>query len=224
VLPFNQSKWKGSELSALSTDIRTQITSKLIGVKLIICDELSMVSNQQLVFINKRLQEFFCTKEPFGGHSLIFVGDLWQLPPIGNSAIFSPLDKGITSLAGSSLWEQFRFYELDEIMRQKRDPAFANALNRMKVGVMTEDDILLLKSREITAFNKPPKNIVWLFNFRKKVQEHNDAALARSKDLGFLANAKDRIEGKGELDQIRQKKLLSEAAALDYQKARGLPF
>jgi len=96
VLPFNQYKWKGNELSPLSPDARTQISSKLLGVKLIICDELSIVSNQQLVFINKRLQEFFSTKELFGGHSLISVGDLWQLPPIGNSAIFSPLAKGIT--------------------------------------------------------------------------------------------------------------------------------
>ena len=103
VLPFNQSKWKGHELSSLSPDIRTQITSKLLGLKLIICDELSMLSNQQLIFINKRLQEFFGSKALFGGHSLIFVGDLWQLPPIGGSPIFSPLDKGISSLAGTLL-------------------------------------------------------------------------------------------------------------------------
>jgi len=150
--------------------------------------------------------------------------EIWQLLPIGNSAIFSPLDKGITSLAGLSLWEKFHFYELEEIMRQQGDPAFANALNRMKVGVITEDDILLLKSREITAFNKPPENIVWLFHFRKKVHEHNEAALAKSKDPGIVSNAVDQIEGKGDLDDIGQKKLLSEAAALDYQKARGLPF
>jgi len=105
-------------------------------------------------------------------------------------------------------------------MRQQGEPAFANALNRMKVGVMNEDDILLLKSREITVFNNSAENIVWLIHFCQEFQEHNDAAFAKRKDPEFIANAKDRIEGKGEQDETGQKKLLSEALTLDYQRAR----
>jgi ATP-dependent DNA helicase PIF1 len=154
ILPYNQSNSYGKEnnnkLRPLSENIRTEMASKLLGVQLIICDELSMVSNKQLSFINERLQQIFRNTELFGGKSVIFVGDLWQLPPIASGYIFSPLQRDISSLAATSIWDNFRFYELDEIMRQAEDPAFAVALSHMNTGVMTDEDIILLKSREIS--------------------------------------------------------------------------
>jgi len=224
VLPFNQSKYDGNQLRTLDPDTRTRITSNLLGVKLIICDELSMISNRQLSFINQRLQEFFRSKELFGGHSIIFVGDLWQLPPIGGSHIFAPIRDDISSLACSSIWDNVRYYELDEVMRQQGDPTFAQALNRMKIGAMTNDDILLLKSREISAFNLPPDNVVWLFHFREKVRQHNTVALENCQEEEVRAVAVDKIEGKGDLDEKGKTKLLCEAKGLNYQDAQGLPY
>jgi ATP-dependent DNA helicase PIF1 len=100
ILPYNQSSnSKGkinSKLRPLSENIRTEMASKLLGVQLIICDELSMVSNVNLSFINIRLQQIFRNTELFGGKSVIFVGDLWQLPPIASGFIFSPQKYGYT--------------------------------------------------------------------------------------------------------------------------------
>ena len=90
ILPYNQSSSEKNHLRTLDPDTRTRISSKLIGVKQVICDEVSIVSNRHLGFINQRLQHYFQSKELFGGHSLIFVGDLWQLPPVASSAIFKP--------------------------------------------------------------------------------------------------------------------------------------
>jgi len=178
-----------------------------------------MISNRQLNFINQRLQEFFRTKELFGGHSIIFVGDLWQLPPIGGSHIFTPIRDDISSLACSSIWDNVRFYELHEVMRQQGDPDFAQALNRMKIGAMTKDDIQLLKSREISTRNQPPDNVAWLFHFREKARQHNRTALERCQEIEISSLAVDKIEGKGELDEKGRSELLKEA-----QDAQGLPY
>ena len=224
ILPYNQERGRDNgELRPLSENIRTEIASKLLGVKLVICDELSMVSNKHLAFINHRLQEIFRSTNVFGGKSVIFVGDLWQLPPIASGYI-SPLKKDISSLAGIALWENFRFYELDEIMRQSDDPAFAIALSHMNTGVMTPDDIRLLKSREISPSNVPPKGAVWLFYERKDVKLHNDTALKNATDTGILSTANDVIEGKCKLEGKSSEILLAAAKNVDFQKANGLPY
>ena len=224
ILPYNQSSSNySSDLRPLSENIRTEIASKLFGVQLIICDELSMVSNLHLAFINERLQQIFRSKEIFGGKSLIFVGDLWQLPPIASGYIFSPLKRDISSLAGTSLWDNFRFYELEEIMRQSGDPDFALALSHMNTGVMTEEDVNLLKGREISPLNVPPEGAVWLFYKRTDVKNFNNAALAKASDTGILSVANDDIEGKGKLEESSRNNLLAKARKLDFQDAQGLP-
>jgi hypothetical protein len=53
------------------------------GMQLLIIDEVSMVSAQMLWWVHTRLGELFgCTNVPFGGCSVILLGDLCQLPPV----------------------------------------------------------------------------------------------------------------------------------------------
>jgi len=127
-----------------------------------------MASNQHLLFINQRLRQLFLAQELFAGHSIIFVGDFWQLPPVGSGFIFFTIKKKYFISGSFSLWENFHFHELDEVMRQAGDPAFASVLNRLKIGVMTNDDIAIMKSREISAFNQPPLDVVRLFLQRRE--------------------------------------------------------
>ena len=58
------------------------------GVSTIIIDEISMVSSAMLTFISRRLNEITDNDAPFGGLSLIAVGDLFQLRPVKGSFIF----------------------------------------------------------------------------------------------------------------------------------------
>ena len=75
----------GDNLPALSDQKRTQLRILLAQLKVIIIDEISMVSNTMLLNIHKRLKEIFATPNNrlFAGISIIAVGDLYQLPPIG---------------------------------------------------------------------------------------------------------------------------------------------
>jgi hypothetical protein len=110
-----------------------------------------MVSNRKLSFIDQRLQALTGTKTPFGGKSVIAVGDLYQLKPVADSWIFEDLSKDASSLA-PNLWQQnFTMFELTEIMRQKDDLKFAQLLNRLRHNEMTEED-----KRQITKCSVTP--------------------------------------------------------------------
>ena len=63
----------------------------LSELKLIIIDEISMVGADMLYRIHMRLTEIFETPVtvPFGGISIILVGDLLQLPPVRGTCVFS---------------------------------------------------------------------------------------------------------------------------------------
>ena len=57
---------------------------------LIIIDEVSMVGSNMLLEIHRRLQQIkdVASDTMFGNVSVLAVGDLYQLPPIGQPAIF----------------------------------------------------------------------------------------------------------------------------------------
>ena len=83
------------------------------------------------------------TKEPFGGLSVITVGDLFQLKPVFDQWIFENSKDGYIPLA-TSLWQQyFKMFELSEVMRQREDKHFAEILNCIREGKHTEADIAI---------------------------------------------------------------------------------
>ena len=88
-------KQSGHNLPAISDQKKTQLRILLTELKVIIIDEISMVSNVMLMNIHNRLKEIFATpnSELFAGISLITVGDLYQLPPIRSQPIFFKLQK-----------------------------------------------------------------------------------------------------------------------------------
>lgn len=86
-LPVNQF---GGELPTLSNDIANTIRVKLVNLKLLIIDEISMVGTKILHWLHQRLIQITVRNLPFGGISVIVVGDLHQLPPVGDKKVFVP--------------------------------------------------------------------------------------------------------------------------------------
>ena len=174
---FHKKMYQGT--NHLSADELNTFRIKYRNLKIVIIDEVSMVGNRTLNFINTRLQQLMGTKKDFGGLSVIAVGDLYHLKPVGGYLISLDLEKGASSL-GRNLWKElFTMYELVDIMRQKDDLAFAQLLNRLRLNEMTEEDKQKLQTR---VFDRDtgdyPKDAVHLFAENFYVNKHNDNILS----------------------------------------------
>ncbi len=168
---------------------------------LLIIDEVSMVGANMLLEIHKRLQQIksMLPDIPFGGVSILAV-DLYQLPPVGQSPIFSSVSVSYAKLYGSgSLWvDNFQMIELDEIVRQRDDSTFCELLCRVRTAECTSDDISILKSREISQdSDNYPTDALHVYRLNVNVNERNSHmlnALAQESDQ-YSVHACDAVAG-----------------------------
>ena len=65
------------------------------NVKLIIIDEVSMLSSLTLSYIHLRLEELFGGDQWFGGMNVLLVGDILQLPPVNGSMVFQNISNRV---------------------------------------------------------------------------------------------------------------------------------
>ena len=167
-------------INHLSADELNTFRIKYRHLKVVIIDEISMVGNMTLSFIDTRLQQLTGSKAAFGGLSVIAVGDLYQLKPVGDFLICLDLKEGASSLARNLWKELFTMYELVDIMRQKDDLAFAQLLNRLRLNEMTEEDKQMLQTRVFDRDSGDyPKDAVHLFARNFYVKKHNDNILSQ---------------------------------------------
>ena len=173
---FHKKMYQGTNL--LSADELNTFRIKYRHLKVVIIDEISMVGNITLSFIDTRLQQLTGTKAAFGGLSVIAVGDLYQLKPVKDFLICLDLKEG-ASLLARNLWKElFTMYELVDIMRQKDDLDFAHLLNRLRLNEMTEEDKEKLQTRIVDRDSDDyPKDALHLFAENKFVDEHNNNIL-----------------------------------------------
>lgn len=121
------------------------------NLETIIIDEASMLRADLLDCINAFLQRHGPEPEkPLGGVQLVFVGDLYQLPPV-----ISPQEQEFFNRQYSSPYffsaETFKkipleVIELSKIYRQK-DQDFIELLSRFRSNSITDSDITKLNSR-----------------------------------------------------------------------------
>jgi len=223
-LPFNQ--MRGS-LPELSNDVANTIRSQLVHLKLLIIDEISMVGTKIFHYVNQRLIQITGQNLPFGGVNVIVVGDLHQLPPVGDQKVFKPLQKPNNNPIGklfgpvSQLWENFEYFQLTEVMRQKDDAAFVDALNNLVVGKMTEDDIKLLKSRECEEENVP-EDAIRLYHFNSSVDKYNEKRIKEMPGTLYKHKSYDSIVGKIS-EKCKKQKLRALQNSTKKQETNGLP-
>ena len=178
----------------LSADELNTFRIKYRHLKVVIIDEISMVGNMTLSFIDTRLQQLTGSKAAFGGLSVIAVGDLYQLKPVGDFLICLDLKVGASSLARNLWKELFTMYELVDIMRQKDDLAFAQLLNQLRLNEMTEEDKQMLQTRVFDRDSGDyPKDAVHLFARNFYVKKHNDNILSQLPGEKFVIPCHDNV-------------------------------
>ena len=135
---------------SLSDKKRDEKRAVFKNLKLLVIDEVSMVKADMLYQLDLKLQEL---KEmvgtPFGGVSIILFGDMLQLRPVLGAFPFEkPKNPEFhATFALDNRWEKFEVLNLEVNHRQGKDKEYAEILNRMRIGMMTDDDIEKLKTR-----------------------------------------------------------------------------
>ena len=218
-LPPNQ---YGGTLANLHDDVTNSLRVKLAHLKLLIIDEISMVSWKQFMQVNTRLQQIFANKLPFGGIPVLLVGDFRQIRPFAGKFIFEQNQSSLFDLiVGNSLWQKFRVFELTEIMRQKEDLLFAEALNRLADGALTTEDIQLFRSRVVSETLQPPPDAIRLFGSNKDCAEYNITVHQSLSTEEALSIAYDRVQGNCTTQQ--KQFLLENTKSLPTKDTDGLP-
>ena len=161
---------KPADYSRLQQEQLTLLKATLKNVKLLIVDEVSMVSSLTLLFIHMRLTEILSCNDLFGGISMVFFADFLQLPPVKGSQPFIPVTfleakQRFGAIASVDVWKAFEYDELTINMRQNGDRQYADLLSNLRIGRMTDEHYSLLQTRLITGGGRATvQNICHTYN------------------------------------------------------------
>lgn len=166
----------------------------LLDLELLIIDEVSMLRADLLDAIDMVLK--FIRKnnhESFGGVQVLFIGDLYQLPPVVNQQewkVLSGLYSSIYFFDALALANNPPIYiELEKIYRQA-DEVFISLLNNLRNNKITSQDVALLQQHYKENFKPDLKdNYITLTTHNLKADTLNKTSLAELKTKSFFYTA-----------------------------------
>jgi ATP-dependent DNA helicase PIF1 len=133
---------KSANIEELIYKINTNkpLKNKWLNLKLLIIDEISMLSNVWFDVLEKTAKIIRQNSSFFGGVCLLFSGDFLQIPCIKDKFCFQ-----------SKKWNTacFKIYLLQKNKRQI-DGRFQNILCNARLGTITDDDVLYLQQNNNT--------------------------------------------------------------------------
>ncbi len=166
------------------------LQNAFVGIKYVIIDEYSMLSQSMLFIIDQRLRQI--TQQVgkiFGGLSILLTGDPGQLLPVAATCLYDSSSLSLMNIGGYQLYRSFtNVVHLTQLMRQVDDGdedqrKFIDLLPRLRNGDCTIDDFNHLRKR----FYGPDKyqdfkDAKRIYALNKDCAEYN---LHRIKDLGW---------------------------------------
>lgn len=202
-LPGTQSKFNGVEVSdknSLFRNIRFSRDKRdlLRELELLIIDEVSMVRCDMLDAMDAILRQFRRRyHEPFGGVQILYIGDLYQLPPVAKTEEWEILREHYESPfffhSHAAMQAPPLYIELKKIYRQS-DPQFIELLNRVRNNNITQEDLQMLNSRYEGRYTPPAsENYITLSTHNYKADAVNASEL--DKLPGKLYRFRGSIDG-----------------------------
>jgi len=185
-------------LAAIGGKIKDKNKNLYRKLAAIIIDEISMVRADLLDCVDKFLRlNGPDDQAPFGGVQMIFIGDLYQLPPVVTSQereIFRSRYKSpyfFSAAACAAL--DMEFIELEKVYRQS-DNEFIRLLNAIRNRTATDGDFALLNRRVDPQFEAPPQDFyITLTSTNELANRINTERLTRLR--GKLWKASGSISG-----------------------------
>ena len=147
-------------------------------LKYLIIDEISMVSGRNFSMVDYFLKRAKKNTRPFGGVTVLCVGDFCQLPPVPNTG---ETEDTVQFAFETQAWKdaQFRTVNLTIPFRQLGDTLFIDLITRMRYGQTTKEDVGLLLERCNIELEKDQYGVepTYLFTHRYMVDEMNQQKL-----------------------------------------------
>ncbi len=158
--------------------------SVLRGLDLLIIDEVSMLRADLLDAIDHRMRTVRQRWDrPFGGVQVLFIGDLYQLPPIVKDAEWNVLRRWYNSMhffESRALKESgYAHIELDRIFRQQ-DEHFIAILNNFRENTVTKEDVATLdKYYRPGLMQEDHEGVITLATHNRTADDINQRALEK---------------------------------------------
>lgn len=135
------------------------------SIDTIVIDEVSMVRADLMDCIDASLRFYRKKEEPFGGLQMIFIGDLYQLPPVVSGTeereLFQTYYESPYFFDSNVIQDiSMEFIELNKIYRQK-DQEFIELLNKIRNGTIEDSDIDQLNTRLDPAYKPFDPDFPW---------------------------------------------------------------
>lgn len=166
-----------------SIRMRAERRRVLYEMDVLVIDEISMVRADVLDMVDTLLRHFRYRRDvPFGGVQVIFIGDMYQLPPVVQEdewRMLSPYYKGIYFF-NSKVYEEIQpvHIELDKIFRQS-DRAFIDILNEVRNNSLSQASLERLNNLYQPQYeNKDDDYHIVLTTHNAKADAMNERKLA----------------------------------------------
>lgn len=187
------------------TEAPKKFLEMLRHLETIVIDEVSMVRADMLDCIDISLRFHLNSNRPFGGLQMIFIGDLYQLPPVvtnDEKELFKTHYATPYFFSAEVMQDlPMEFVELEKIYRQK-DQDFIDLLNKIRNNSIEDPDIINLNKRFSPDFdeNKSEKFYINLTTTNAAADELNQKKLSTLK--AKIRNYSGSISGKFENKQL----------------------
>jgi hypothetical protein len=183
---FSNSPANGTDLQTLLKNIRFNRDKRrlLEELELLVIDEVSMLRADLLDAIDGILRHFRKNyQEPFGGVQMLYIGDLYQLPPVVSNDEWGRLSQYYKSMFFFDALVMSEAtpltIELEKIYRQS-DNVFIDLLNNIRNNVATEDDLVALNKHHDPYFHPDAEDgYIILTSHNYKADRINQQQLAR---------------------------------------------
>lgn len=165
------------------------------NIDTLIIDEISMVRADLMDGIDFSLRiNRNRLNEPFGGVQMVFIGDLFQLPPVVTNDLqhYFIRNYGGRYFFNTRALQNELKYECKELtinFRQKDDVEFQNLLNRIRINKATFQDFVKLNLRHIDNLGKHTDEAIILTTNRKSARTINKERLKRITSEEYIYQA-----------------------------------
>lgn len=159
-------------------------------IEIIIIDEVSMLRADVLDMMDFSLRSVRRNQQKFGGVQMLFIGDLYQLPPVVRDEYVLKQFYNSPFFFDSYALKELPLItlELTTVYRQK-DEKFLEILNEIRDGAIGDIDFETLNERYIPDFEPTDEPYVYLTSHNKMADEINVKKLKELKGKSYFFKA-----------------------------------